>query len=105
MLNLFALRSTDPRALAQSSDPVGPENDKYIAKYTRSADPTFTPTVVLAWGAHGVHRDRAAEVLETLPPAKCFGMTKDGHPKHPLYLRSDTPLTPFANPNREQNAQ
>lgn len=26
---------------------------------------------------------------------RCFGKTKDGHPKHPLYLKADTPLIPF----------
>ena len=28
-------------------------------------------------------------------PVKCFGLTKQGQPKHPLYLRSDAELVPF----------
>ena len=26
----------------------------------------------------------------------CLGATKDGRPRHPLYLRADTPLVTFA---------
>lgn len=53
-------------------------------------------TVVAAWGCHGGHRGRGAEVAARIPGLLCFGTTKDGHPKHPLYLRADTPLVPFA---------
>lgn len=29
-------------------------------------------------------------------PVRCLGTTKDGHPRHPLYLRKDTPLVEFS---------
>lgn len=45
--NIYAYRSTDPRALRDLADPVGPENDQYIAEAVARAD-----KVVCAWGAH-----------------------------------------------------
>lgn len=59
---------------------------------------------VVAWGATvGKSYDlkrRANHVAHfasnRLPDGPmCWGMTKDGHPKHPLYLAKDTPLRPF----------
>lgn len=90
MLNLFALRATDPRAMRASADPVGPDNDEAIRRFTAGQH-----VVVAAWGAHGGHRGRDAQVRAMVPNLKCFGVTKDGHPKHPLYLKADTPLVDF----------
>jgi hypothetical protein len=79
VLNLFALRATDPRQLRQHPDPVGP--------------------VVCAWGVHGVLADRDQRVLELLRARcvrpLCLGTTKDGHPRHPLYVPGSTPTTDY----------
>jgi len=90
--NIFALRSTDPRELYAVTDPVGPANDTYIRE---TAD--HAALVVVAWGAHGKFRDRGFEVGELLMQfrPKCFGLTKQGQPKHPLYLRRDSDLLDF----------
>jgi hypothetical protein len=92
--NLFALRSTDPRALYAHADPIGRDNDYYIEQAATRAD-----RIVCAWGAHGAHLDRGrrvAAVLACVPkPVVCLGLTKDGHPKHPLYLANDTTPKPF----------
>lgn len=94
MLNLFGLRSTDPRGLRDVADPTGPENDAAIAEWT--ADDAL---VVCGWGAHGDYLDRGALVAAALAGAGvrpvCLGVTKDGHPKHPLYLAANTPLVPY----------
>lgn len=90
MLNLFALRATDPREMKAAEDPVGPANDAAIADMVGEGD-----TVVAAWGVHGDHRGRDAEVAALVPHLQCLGTTKQGHPRHPLYLRSDTPLEPW----------
>lgn len=92
MLNLFALRATDPRVMRAHPEPVGPDNDAVI----RALAGTTNRTIVAAWGAHGSYRNRADEVAKMVPDLQCFGLTKGGHPRHPLYLRSDTPLVPFA---------
>jgi hypothetical protein len=87
--NLFALRSTDPRALRTSRAPVGPDNDHWLMKSAMGAD-----RIVAAWGNHGRYLKRGAKVLWLgLPrPVYCFGLTKVGEPKHPLYLRKDADL-------------
>lgn len=91
--NLFALRSTDPKALYTADDPIGPENDRHIMDAAVVAS-----MVVCAWGVHGAHRDRGAEVRRRLGSwvdIHCLGTTKDGHPKHPLYLAASTQPQPF----------
>ena len=30
----------------------------------------------------------------------CLGTTKEGHPRHPLYAKGNTGLTPFTGPYR-----
>lgn len=87
VVNIFALRSTDPRALYSDPDPVGGRpNDWNIERAAQDDCGWF----VCAWGVHGAHRGRGAAVRELVGArAKCLGLTKDGHPKHPLYLRGD----------------
>jgi hypothetical protein len=43
-------------------------------------------------GAHPFAKDRANWFVNNYAPVFCFGQTKGGMPKHPLYLRKDTPL-------------
>ena len=94
VVNLFALVSTDPNGLSNVDDPVGPRNDAAIRSALQSA-----ATVVLAWGDKGLrHRDRADAVIAMAREAGtpcCFGMTKEGAPRHPLRLSYKAALTPF----------
>lgn len=83
--NIFAWRDTDPRAMRAAADPVGPANDAAIRDGALWAD-----AIVCAWGTHGAHLDRGRQV-ETLLRATGrtlthLGLSKDGHPKHPLYI-------------------
>ena len=97
VLNLFALRSTDPKALYHHPDPVGPDNDATI---TRWLDRDDVRRVVVAWGAHGALHDRYRAFAElalatrriALRRAQCLGRTQKGQPRHPLYLAADTEL-------------
>ncbi|MGB0959143.1 MAG: DUF1643 domain-containing protein [Halocynthiibacter sp.] len=83
--NIFAWRDTDPRKMRKATDPIGPENDVEILKACDWADQT-----VCAWGTHGAHLDRGPQVEATLRAAKTplyhLGLSKEGHPKHPLYI-------------------
>jgi len=81
VVNLFAWRATRPKDLPRSWDP---EDDRAIREAVVRAD-----RVVAAWGVHGAG-PRADEVLAMLGPCDCLGVTKHGHPRHPLYLRADT---------------
>ena len=81
MTNLFAFRATDPTVMKVQSDPNGPDNNATLKKLATDAG-----VVVAAWGTHGTHRGRDKEVLGMLPGLKCLALTKDGLPKHPLYL-------------------
>ena len=90
IVNLFAWRARYPRDLKMVSDPVGGENDENIKKYVERSE-----SIVLAWGVHGDYRGRAIEVLESGALGSelyCLGMTKGGHPCHPLYLPVSTEM-------------
>jgi hypothetical protein len=90
--NLYALRATDPRTLWTAADPIGPENDAVIeACGLRAA------RILVGWGAYPRAHERAAAVLSLLPAGKlrCLGTTKDGDPRHPLYMPRDRRCEPF----------
>jgi hypothetical protein len=83
--NIFAWRATDPRNMRAAPDPVGPGNDQAILAGCSWAD-----QVICAWGTHGAHLDRGAQVLTLLAGVSDhlyhLGLTMAGHPKHPLYI-------------------
>lgn len=84
-VNLFAFRASKPATMKQAQDPVGPENDRHVLQHVRDAD-----RIVVAWGSHGAWRDRGREAVDAIQALglemHCFGLCKNGHPKHPLYL-------------------
>ncbi len=91
MLNIFAYRATLPADMKAVNDPVGALTDEYLTRYADSAD-----LVVAAWGVNGTHLDRGSAVARLISDLKCFGTTKHGHPRHPLYLRKDALPTPYS---------
>lgn len=90
--NEFAFRTPKPAVMKKAADPVGPDNDEWILKEAKAAD-----RIVVAWGTHGGFKGRDKQVLELLKDFElyCLGRTKDGHPRHPLYLKKTTPLEEF----------
>jgi hypothetical protein len=81
MANLFAYRSSDPVVLSRVSDPIGPRNNWWLSFHRNRVQ-----RVIAAWGIHGALLSRDADVMESFPELHCLGVTKNGHPKHPLYL-------------------
>lgn len=89
LVNLFAYRTKEPSELETVDDPFGPKNWLHIGDVCRDAD-----RVVVGWGAHDI-----ASTLGLNSIARCLratrgrlyalGTTKDGHPRHPLYLPND----------------
>ncbi|HVA90803.1 MAG TPA: DUF1643 domain-containing protein [Chloroflexota bacterium] len=99
VVNLFAWRATDPTQLALTADPVGPGNHDALRQAISRPLPA---TVVCAWGASPAAPHRARRIRDTLAAAPgglwCLGRTKEGWPRHPLYLARNTPLVPYVWP-------
>ncbi|WP_173921715.1 DUF1643 domain-containing protein [Agromyces sp. Marseille-P2726] len=81
--NLYAFRTKSPKVMMAATDPVGPENDRVLGN--------VTGIVVAGWGTNA-DPARVAQAVALLPPLNALGVTKDGHPKHPLYVHRDAPL-------------
>ncbi|HXT81423.1 MAG TPA: DUF1643 domain-containing protein [Acetobacteraceae bacterium] len=90
--NVYAYRATKPAELWGQRDPHGPENDAHLLELGRWAASVNSP-IVCAWGALGNNTNRhTALLMQTGAQLVCLGKTKDGHPRHPLYVRGDQPL-------------
>ncbi|MFL5350908.1 MAG: DUF1643 domain-containing protein [Hyalangium sp.] len=91
MLNAYAFRATDPRDLKQvmgGMGAIGPQTDTYLQQAAVNCG-----IVIAAWGAHcpGSRQDEIRAMFAGAgKPLYLLGQTKDGCPRHPLYLRADT---------------
>ncbi len=85
MVNAYAFRATDPKEMLRCLSPVGSLNDEHLKTCS-----DISSMVVAAWGVHCTNT-RAARIFGVLNRTiHCLGQTKDGFPKHPLYLKSTT---------------
>jgi hypothetical protein len=97
--NLFAFRATQPDDLFLADDPVGQHDDFWLMWLYGRAD-----RIVAAWGAHAKATARATEVLRRVHASifsdlvVSLGTTKDGAPRHPLYVKGDTKPAAFGSP-------
>lgn len=95
--NAYGLISTDPKALLSHPDPCGPRNVEAISY---AIDNMLVSRTTVGWGIPPSRKLqrwlRATEVLvlsHLRGELWQFGpSTKDGFPRHPLYLRADTPI-------------
>lgn len=101
VLNLFALRATNPQELRTHPQPINCQGqiEAYDRLLVEHGTDSVLPLMIAAWGAHGSLYRRSDHVVWLFRQAgvrlHCLGTTKDGHPRHPLYLPADTPLVPF----------
>ena len=91
--NLFALRATDPNDLQRHPEPWGIGNTLHLRQMAIESD-----LVVAAWGANRMvselHADSVMGNLDDRP-IKCLGRTKNGAPRHPLYVAARTQLIDY----------
>ena len=93
VVNLFAYRATDYRELFKASDPVGVENNRFLMQAVERCS-----TVVLGWGTRGTLLGRDRQVMLLLAGKNdlyCLGITKDGQPRHPLYVKGNACLLSY----------
>ncbi|MFY0595386.1 MAG: DUF1643 domain-containing protein [Cognatishimia sp.] len=84
-VNIFALRETHPHKMRKHPAPEGPDNQRILQASCDWAD-----TILAAWGVHGAHLEQGPNTHQVLATAgytlSHFGLTKEGHPRHPLYV-------------------
>jgi hypothetical protein len=89
IINLFALRSTDPQGLYSHPEPIGPHNDAAILACAQTTLASGGQ-LICAWGNHGGFAARAAQVVTMLKahniPLYALKTNAGGSPAHPLYL-------------------
>jgi hypothetical protein len=95
IVNVYAYRSTNYQHLKSLSkeEATGLENEMYIENALKNA------TIrVAAWGRNvTIHHPDYKNLEEQLKGYRffCLGKTKDGHPRHPLYVKNSTQLEVF----------
>jgi hypothetical protein len=83
--NLFALKSTKPTGLLESTNPEGPENLKYLLKLS-----SHCKMIVCVWGNGTILKKLSANSPKNLNrKLHCLKLSLDGIPCHPLYLPKD----------------
>lgn len=89
IVNLFAWRARNPAALRVVRDPIGPRNDSYIRSAVKQSD-----CVVAGWGVGGDFRGRESDVRAMIGevPLHRLGLTRNGQPRHPLYVPASVTL-------------
>ena len=94
VMNAFSAVSTDPDAL-KAARLIDPINDAHLRALCGLAG-----RVIVGWGTH-IGRShlcyRLRELREILADTACLAwiVTRDGHPKHPLYVAGSTTPVPF----------
>jgi hypothetical protein len=87
VVNIFALRSTDPKMLYKEEDPGGDIHNSVEIYLTAKA----SGIVICGWGSHGKLKNRGPHIARQLQerfPEKThyLKLNSDGSPAHPLYL-------------------
>ncbi|MCT4607733.1 MAG: DUF1643 domain-containing protein [Pelagimonas sp.] len=94
--NLFAFRATKPADLKRAEDPIGPENAQLLSEWSGKSAMT-----IAAWGSHGDTLAQGQAIAPLLNgDVRHLGLTKAGHPRHPLYVSYDVQPAPWPKEQR-----
>jgi hypothetical protein len=88
--NLFGYRTSQPADLRSVADPVGTDNDDWLRRLACES-----ALVVAAWGNRGRLGGRGTAIRGRLPAWEVLGLTRQGEPRHPLYVRSGARPVPW----------
>jgi hypothetical protein len=105
VVNLFGRCSASPAVLRRCSDPMGPDNDRWLGEALVRLQPQAGDALWLGWGNGGAWRQRDQQLLAflaaTLPldlPLWAIGLTASGQPRHPLYAPAAAQPLPLQHP-------
>lgn len=82
VVNLYAYRATKPEALKAVADPIGPDHAVHFMGALHAS-----ALVVAAWGACKHAKIDHVKHILTNTLVHCLGVTANGSPKHPLYVK------------------
>lgn len=92
--NLYAYRATKPEEMMRAAAPLGADNVEVLGNVAIEAV-AAGQSIVCAWGANCKGESAIRIFKHAGARLVCLGKTKDGSPRHPLYVRADQPLEPF----------
>lgn len=91
MLNIFAYRATKQKNMYEADGQIGIANDAYIKTYSK-----MSVLSIIAWGAEPnysydkmMFNLRVEKILPLIHNPHYLALTKNGQPRHPLYLKKD----------------
>ena len=79
--NLYAFRSTNPKSLRYTDNPIGTDNIQHIQSLIGLVE-----RVIYAWGNKKKEPDWLYSLVDS---PYCIDVSKKGISKHPLYLKSE----------------
>jgi hypothetical protein len=89
--NLFAYRATKPKTLLNVDDPIGKDNLNHLKQMYNESE-----IIICAWGNGKIIKKLGKKFGNDYKPLSCIydkiyylELSKDGTPKHPLYLKKD----------------
>jgi hypothetical protein len=79
--NLYAFRSTDPKELLYTDNPIGEDNIQHIQSLIGLVE-----KVIYAWGNN---KKEPKWLYDLVGTPYCIDVSKKRIPKHPLYLKGE----------------